>query len=52
MTEPPAPKNRYRAFYLRQLDKGLRAVQVWVPADRVLTLKDFARKLREAKCSE
>ena len=46
MTEPPAPKNRYRAFYLRQLDRGLRAVQVWVPAEKVQALKDFAKSLR------
>ena len=45
------PSQRYREFYQRQIAKGLRAVSVWVPKDKVPILKEFVRKLAE-KCSE
>ena len=45
MTAKPA--NRFRAFYLRQIAKGLKAVWVWVPKNGVQALKDFAKGLRE-----
>ena len=42
------PKNRFQAFYLRQIAKGLRAVMVWVPSERVSEIKNLARTLRES----
>ena len=46
MTAKP-PSTRFRAFYLRQLEKGLKMVQVWVPKDKTEVLKEFARGLRQ-----
>lgn len=43
------PKQRFRDFYLRQLDKGLRVVHVWIPKEKVSILKDFAKSLRDKK---
>lgn len=40
------PKNRFQAFYLRQLAKGLRAVMVWVPSDKAEAIKSLALELR------
>ena len=47
---PRAPKTqaeRSAALYRRRLAQGWKQIVLWVKADKVLALRDFARKLRE-----
>jgi len=40
---------KQKAYAARQQAKGLRSVRVWVPADKVERLKQYAEKLRNEK---
>ena len=36
-----------QSYTARQKDRGLVAIKIWVPADRVAEVKDFAADLRD-----
>ena len=40
------PAQRQAALYLRRVKAGWKQVTVWVKADKVKALKDFARSLK------
>lgn len=47
MSDSEKNAEKQRTFRQRQIDKGLMYVQVWVPAEKVEQVKEYAKRLRK-----
>ena len=42
---PKTPAQRQADYYKRQIERGFKMVTVWLKADKIKELREFARKI-------